>query len=77
LLLAGGPKEWVQKMLRSSAVSENRRNLGILFLTWEEIWKERNRRVFVQKCASAVHVSNLAIDQVGLWDKAFCQIPED
>jgi hypothetical protein len=76
-IATGGPKDWVQKLLCASAVLEKIRNLGILFMTWWEIWKESNCRIFEQKCDFVVHVSNLAIDQVGMWDQAFVQIPED
>jgi hypothetical protein len=34
-------------------------------MTWWEIWKERNQRIFEQKLVSALQVSVFAIDQVG------------
>jgi hypothetical protein len=47
------------------------------FMTWWEIWKERNQRIFEQKLVSALQVSVFAIDQVRLWDQAFAQETED
>jgi hypothetical protein len=74
---AGGTGDWVQKLLSSGSKSEKRRNLGILFMTWWEIWNERNRRIFDLKLTSATQVSAFAIDRVRMWDQAFARDPED
>jgi hypothetical protein len=53
----GGPKSWMSKMLKARSKQEKNSNFGMLFTFWWMIWKERNRRIFENKEASAVQQS--------------------
>jgi hypothetical protein len=49
MIQLGGPKDWVNELLRSGSSKMKKINLGALFSFWWMIWKEQNRRIFQNK----------------------------
>jgi hypothetical protein len=45
--------------------------LGVLFMYWWFLWKERNRRIFDQESRSSLQTARLIIDDVQLIWRAF------
>jgi hypothetical protein len=43
-----------------------KKNLGILFNFWWNIWKERNRRFFYHKEASVSHLASQIVEEVNI-----------
>jgi hypothetical protein len=42
---------------------EKKQKLGVTFMVWCMIWKERNRRIFEERCLSAHQVATLVIEE--------------
>jgi hypothetical protein len=45
----GGPLQWVQYLLWSGTTEQKKQKLGILFTFWWQVWKERNKWIFLIK----------------------------
>jgi hypothetical protein len=46
LIATGGPVGWVRHFISSHPKSKRKKKLGLLFLFWWQVWKERNCRIF-------------------------------
>jgi hypothetical protein len=46
---AGGPMEWIKNLQQAGYTEDKRKKLGILFMFWWFIWRERNSRIFYDK----------------------------
>jgi hypothetical protein len=73
MAVSGEPTDWIRMILTSGSRKEKRVNLGLLFSFWWQIWKERNRRVFVAKELSAPSFAALFRDQVAALSLALNQ----
>lgn len=63
-----GPVQWVNRIIRPCNATEKKRRLEILFTTWWQIWKERNRRTFEHKEQSVNSVFELTKSQLCMLD---------
>jgi hypothetical protein len=55
----GNISSWIEAAGRAGNKKQQHINAGIVFLFWWNIWKERNRRIFENKEASFLQVSEL------------------
>jgi hypothetical protein len=63
---AGGPVQWVKCLLKLGSKKEKKRKLGILFICWWMLWKERNRRIFEDKELAAGRLAGLMQEEITL-----------
>jgi hypothetical protein len=61
---SGSYLEWVRILLATGSKKEKKIKLGILFMFWWQIWKERNNRVFHEGEHSVTRVVGLIKEQV-------------
>jgi hypothetical protein len=63
---AGGPMEWIKNLQQAGYTEDKRKKLGILFMFWWFIWRERNSRIFYDKHKSFWATINAIQEQVVL-----------
>jgi hypothetical protein len=61
---AGGPSAWVTYLLSTGSSLDKKRKLGVLLIFWWKIWKERNCRIFDNKCLSAQQLASVIAEEV-------------
>jgi hypothetical protein len=67
----GRPTEWFHYMRSSGTDKEKRKKGRILFTSWWQIWKERNRRIFDHKEASVLQVSSFIQEAIQIQGMAW------
>jgi hypothetical protein len=67
----GSIANWIEAIGRAGNKQQQRKNAGIIFLFWRNIWKERNMRIFENKEASFLQVSELIIAAAKDYSRAF------
>jgi hypothetical protein len=55
--------DWVRLLIAFGSKKEKKPKLGILFMFWWQIWKERNNGVFQEEGHPAIRVAVLIKDQ--------------
>jgi hypothetical protein len=71
--LRGDPTSWMKYLLRTGSKKEQRKMVGILFIFWWNIWKERNNQFSKmlqdhQQCCSLLSKRTSIINtQSSLW----------
>lgn len=66
LVAEDGPIRWVDRFRKFDPSMIRHTNLGILFTTWWQLWKERNCRIFKQKETPVNGVFQLLKEQINL-----------
>jgi hypothetical protein len=57
-----GTREWFDRITSIGTKQQQKRNVGVVFLFWWQLWKERNRRVFEGQELSYIQVAQLVVD---------------
>jgi hypothetical protein len=60
----GGARQWVNVLLKTGTSGNKKDSLGILFMFWWNLWKERNRCIFDQEEKSALQTARLILDEI-------------
>jgi hypothetical protein len=66
---SAGPYEWMSRLPEGGSTIKRKR-LGIFFIFWWGIWKERNRRVFEAREILASRIASKIIGDVRQFDLA-------
>jgi hypothetical protein len=64
------PLGWVNTLISTGASEGKRKRLGLLLAFWWQVWKERNRRIFVDQEHSTLQVFLLLQDRLNSFRKA-------
>jgi hypothetical protein len=62
--------DWIRALSSSGTLKERKAKMGILFMFWWAIWKERNRRIFDNKELSAIQLADLIVEEISAYTLA-------
>jgi hypothetical protein len=62
--LRGDLASWMEYLLRTGSKKEQRKMVGILFIFWWNIWKERNNQIFRNASRSPTMLFNIIREDI-------------